>query len=441
LKKPGSNNPPRVAVYTLGCKVNQFDSDCLLEAFQARGFVAVPFKEPADLYLINTCAVTHEAQRQSAQMVRQKVRNHPEAVVLVAGCAAQLFPEEYERITGLDYLAGTFRKLDIPAQIPALSKTAAVVRLQSGEEEHCLAPYFPLPGRRTRGLLRLQEGCNGACSYCLVPRARGRSRSLTVAQAVSGVQLLTAQGLKELVLTGIHLGLYGEDLQPRESLSSLLELLLPAYPENSFRISSLEPQEVTPELIGLFKKYPNLCPHLHIPLQAGEDSLLRAMNRTYDTGFYARLIKQLHREIPWAALGADLIVGFPGEKEPLFRKTMEFIEGLPLSYLHLFPYSSRPGTPAATLPDPVPEKIKKDRLQKLRSLDRKKREAFTSRCLGRTFSALVLKAGQAGGWVTALTENYLTVSLPGTFQANDRLRLRLTALDPEKGLIGEPCGE
>lgn len=437
----GRNSPPRVALYTLGCKVNQFESDCLIEHFQTRGFVAVPFKETADLYLINTCAVTHEAQRQSAQMVRQTLRKHPGAIVCAAGCAAQLFPEEYEKIAGLDYLAGTFRKLAIPERIASLSKNAQVVRLRADETEHGIVPQFPRPDRRTRGLLRIQEGCNAACSYCLVPRARGRSRSLSVAQVVSGVSTLAGYGLRELVLTGIHLGLYGEDLRPQESLSSLLEILLPAHPEIAFRISSLEPQEVTPALIGLFKKYPNLCPHLHIPLQAGEDRLLRAMNRTYDTAFYGRLIQTLHQEMPQAALGADLIVGFPGEEEALFQKTLEFIDGLPLSYLHIFPYSSRPGTPAAALPGPVPEKIKKQRMQRIRGLDRAKREAFISRCLGRTFSALILKPGGPDGRATALTENYLTLSVPGTWVQNARLRLRLIAFDQDLGLIGEPCGE
>ncbi len=378
MKKRGENNPCRVAVYTLGCKVNQFESACLLERFQAQGWEAVPFKDKADCYLINTCAVTAEAQRQSAQMVRQVIRNYPGSLVVAAGCAAQLFPEEYEKIPGLDYIAGTFKKLEIPYKIRSLGKTQSPYLLHSPESEHTLEAQFPMTAQRTRAFVRIQEGCNAQCSYCLVPRARGRSRSLLLTEVISGVEVLAGQGIKELILTGIHLGQYGGDLRPQESLVTLLEILLPQNPGVYFRLSSLEPQEVTPALLALFKKYPNLCPHLHIPLQAGEDSLLKKMNRSYSTEFYGRLIRTIHQEIPIAAIGADLIVGFPGEVEALFQKTLKFINGLPLSYLHIFPYSARPDTPAADFPHPVPEKIKRNAcISSGTSTGRKKRNFYT----------------------------------------------------------------
>lgn len=437
MKNPGKDNPRRVAVYTLGCKVNQFESACLLERFQAQGWEAVPFKDNADCFLINTCAVTAEAQRQSAQMVRQVIRNYPESLIVAAGCATQLFPKDFEKIAGLDYIAGTFKKLEIPYQISSLEKTQSPYLLLSPESEHTLDAQFPRSVQRTRAFVRIQEGCNGRCSYCLVPRARGRSRSLLLTEVISGVERLAGQGIKELILTGIHLGQYGEDLHPRESLVSLLEILLPQNPEVYFRLSSLEPQEVTPALLTLFKKYPNLCPHLHIPLQAGEDSLLKKMNRSYSTDFYRRLIQSIRREIPYAAIGADLIVCFPSEDEALFQKTLEFIGCLPLSYLHIFPYSPRPDTPAADFPHRVPEKIKKERLQIVRAVDRQKREEFLRLCLGQVFSALVLQPGKQKGWCKALTENYLTVSIPGNFQKNDRLRVRLKMVDPSRGLTGE----
>ncbi len=440
MKRPGKPDRPRVALYTLGCKVNQFESACLLERFQARGWEAVPFKEKADLYIVNTCAVTHEAQRQSAQMIRQSIHRHPDSLVLAAGCAAQLFPQDYEKMAGLDYIAGTFQKLEIPFKLASLTKTSRPVLLQSPESDHVIAAHFPLPGQRTRAVLRIQEGCNAQCSYCLVPRARGRSRSLARPEVVSGIEGLAGQGIRELILTGIHLGQYGGDLSPAENLVSLLEVVLPRHPELYIRLSSLEPQEVTPELIGLFKKYPNLCPHLHIPLQAGENSLLQKMNRTYSTEFYHRLIQRVHQEIPYGAIGADLIVGFPGESEALFQKTVNLISGLPLSYLHIFPYSRRPGTPAADFPHPVPEKAKKERLQLIRALDREKRKAFMERCLGKAFSALVLQPDREKGRVKALTENYLTVLIPGNFKQNDRLRVRLESFDSSEGLIalGQP---
>lgn len=426
-----------MAVYTLGCKVNQFESDCLLERYQALGWKTVPFREKADLYIVNTCAVTHEAQRQSAQMIRQSINRHPDSLVVAAGCAAQLFHPEYEKIPGLDYITGTFQKLEIPFKIGSLKKTEAPHLLLSPESEQAIVAQFPKPGQRTRAFVRIQEGCNAQCSYCLVPRARGRSRSLLLKEVVSGVEALAGQGIKELILTGIHLGQYGEDLGPQESLVSLLEILLPKHPEVTFRLSSLEPQEVTPALLVLFTKHPNLCPHLHIPLQSGEDSLLKKMNRSYSTDFYRRLIRTIHQEIPFGAIGADLIVGFPGEEEALFRKTVEFITDLPLSYLHIFPFSARPGTPAAGFPNPVPEKIKVNRLQIIRSIDKQKREAFADRCLGKTFSALILQEDQEKGHYQALTENYLTVSVLGRFKRNDRVLVRLKARDPLKGLIGE----
>ncbi|MBA4393019.1 MAG: tRNA (N(6)-L-threonylcarbamoyladenosine(37)-C(2))-methylthiotransferase MtaB [Desulfobacca sp.] len=437
LKNPGKHNSPRVAIYTLGCKVNQFESACLLERFQGRGWEAVSFKEKADFYLINTCAVTAEAQRQSAQMVRQTIRNHPDSLVVAAGCAAQLFPHEYEKISGLDYITGTFKKLEIPFNIPLGAKTTIPQLLLTPEPVHTIEAQFPRPDQRTRATIRIQEGCNAQCSYCLVPRARGRSRSLWPKDIISGVESLAAQGIKEVILTGIHLGQYGEDLCPQENLVCLLETLLSRIPEVSIRLSSLEPQEVTPALLALFKKYPNLCPHLHIPLQAGEDSLLKKMNRSYSTDFYHRLIRTIHREMPFAAIGADLIIGFPGEDEALFQKTVELITDLPLSYLHIFPYSRRPGTPAADFPHPVLEKVKKERIKTIRALDRQKKEEFWQRCLGHTFSALILQPGKQKGWFKALTENYLTVSVFGRFKQNDRVLVRLKGLDPIIGLIGE----
>jgi len=425
-----------VAIYTLGCKVNQFESACLSERFQAQGWETAPFKEKADLYIINTCAVTAEAQRQSAQMVRQAVRNHPESVVMAAGCAGQLFPDKFEKIPGLDYVIGHFNKLQLPGLIGSLEKSHQARTILFPEATQPLEAHFPLPGEKTRAFLRIQDGCNGECSYCLVPRARGRSRSLSLDEVISGVGFLSHQGIKELVLTGIHLGQYGSDLSPAITLVSLLEGLLELHPHLYFRLSSLEPQEVTPSLLNLFKKFSNLCPHLHIPLQAGDDSILQKMNRTYSVEFYRRLIQNIHQEIPHAAIGADLIVGFPGEGETQFQNTLSFISETPLSYLHIFPFSPRPGTPAAGFLKPVPEKIKKERIQKVRSMDRIKREEFIHRCLGNTFSALVLQRSQEKRWSKALRENYLPVSISGRFKKNDRIRVRLSSLD-STGLRGE----
>ncbi len=348
-----------MAIHTLGCKVNQFESSCLEEQFLSRGWETVSFNDTADIYIINSCAVTAEAQRQSAQMIRKAIRNHPQSQVIATGCAAQLFPELFEKIPGLDYIVGHFNKLQIPELVSSPEKSRVLQKILITAMGKPLETRFPLPIEKTRAFLRIQDGCNGQCSYCLVPRARGRSRSLPVKDVLSGVSFLSSQGVKELVLTGIHLGQYGGDLAPKADLVSLLETLLKLHSQIYFRLSSIEPQEVTPTLLNLFNKFPNLCPHLHIPLQSGDDSILRKMNRTYSVAFYRRLIQTIHREIPRAAIGADLIVGFPGEGEIQFRETVNFISEIPLSYLHIFPFSPRPGTPAAGFPEPVPEKIKK----------------------------------------------------------------------------------
>lgn len=425
-----------MAIHTLGCKVNQFESACLRERFQALGWEMVPFKEEADLYLINSCTVTAEAQRQSAQMVRQAVRNHPQSQVIAAGCAAQLFPEEFEKIPGLNYIIGHYNKLQIPDWVALPEKLRPAPKILPTETEHPIEALFPLPQGKTRAFLRIQDGCDAHCSYCLVPRARGRSRSLDVNEVISGVAFFARRGVKELVLTGIHLGQYGGDLNPPATLVYLLEILLQTHPHLSIRLSSLEPREVTPSLLNLFYKFTHLCPHLHIPLQSGDDSILQKMNRPYSREFYRRLIQTIHQNIPRAAIGADLIVGFPGEGEIQFQETMKFLLEISLSYLHIFPFSPRPGTPAARFPDPVPDKIKKERLQIVRGLDREKRETFIGYCLGKDFSALVLEPAKEKGWTRALTENYLTVSIPGRFIKNERIRVRLTALDPT-GLKGE----
>jgi threonylcarbamoyladenosine tRNA methylthiotransferase MtaB len=436
LKNPEKSNLPRVAIQTLGCKVNQFESDCLKERFQSLGWKTVPFKEEADLYIINSCVVTAEAQRQSVQMVRRALRNHPESRVIAAGCAGQLFPEEFEKIPGINFVIGHFNKLEIPDLMALPERSGPSPKVLPTEAEQTIEAHFPLPHEKTRAFLRIQDGCNGRCSYCLVPQARGRSRSIAADKVISGVTFLHLRGVKELVLSGIHLGQYGEDLSPPSDLVSLLKILLKKHPHLYFRLSSLEPQEVTSALVDLFKRFPNLCPHLHIPLQSGEESILQKMNRGYSVEFYRHLVQSIHREIPQAAIGADLIVGFPGEGEIQFQETIKFLSEIPLSYLHIFPFSPRPGTPAAELPDPVPDKIKKERLQIVRNLDRQKREEFMGRCLGKEFSGLVLYPDKTKGWSRVLTENYLTVYIPGQFKKNERIKVRLKTLDPD-GLKGE----
>jgi threonylcarbamoyladenosine tRNA methylthiotransferase MtaB len=431
----------RAAFYTLGCKVNRFESDGLAQKFRELGWETVSFKEPADLYLINTCTVTAEAQRQSLQMVRQAVRNHPEAVVGAVGCATRLFPEPFLEIPGLRFVGGCVNKMALPPLVVSLRPEHRTLYLPD-EGTPPLEPLFPWPETRTRALLKIQEGCDGACSYCLVPRARGRSRSLPPEEVRRGLKHLSLMGVKEVVLTGIHLGQYGSDLERPTPLAALLKDLLDRHPELQIRLSSLEPQEVGPDLRDLFHSFPNLCRHLHIPLQSGDDGILKAMNRTYSSAFYREGILDLHQRFPTLSIGADLIIGFPGETEEAFSKTYEFVLKLPLSYLHLFPFSPRPGTPAATFPGQVPQKVKKERLRIFRELDRRKRREFIARCLGKTIWAIGLDGGDPQRGNRVLTENYLTVFVSERVEKNERVRLKLIGPDGEgiKGKIIEREG-
>ncbi|MEW6187911.1 MAG: tRNA (N(6)-L-threonylcarbamoyladenosine(37)-C(2))-methylthiotransferase MtaB [Thermodesulfobacteriota bacterium] len=429
MKKPKPFDTPRVAFFTLGCKVNQFETACLAEKFKALGWETVSFKEEAELYLINSCAVTAEAQRQSAQMVRQAARNHPDSLIAASGCACQLFPETFQKIRGVDVISGTFTKMDLPDLFGDRKKEEGPrILLQEGTKRP-LAPQFPLPGGKTRAFLRIQDGCNGSCSYCLVPKARGGSRSLPEKEVLEGIKFFSAKGVKELVLTGIHLGQYGADLHPEGHLVSLLAKALSSHPELSIRLSSLEPQEISPDFLDLFEIYSNLCPHLHIPLQSGDDGILKKMNRTYSSEYYAELIHTIHKKIPLASIGADVIVGFPGEGEGDFLRTLNFISDLPMSYLHIFPFSPRPGTPAANFPDQINRKVMEERLKILKDLTIKKQQAFIGCCLNREFSALCLQEAGENGWSKVLTENYLTVSIQNRLEKNERTRVVLLSFD------------
>jgi len=431
----------KVAIHTLGCKVNQFESEALVQAFQEQGWAPVSFQEAADLYLVNTCAVTAEAQRQSAQAVRSIARRSPEALIAAVGCAVQLFPDYFSQISGLDYLFGTGNKSEIPRSEDFSQKPGSPqIRIQPLSPPSPLSLECPRPALRTRALFRIQEGCDARCSYCIVPQARGLSRSLPPERVKEGLCRLGAAGIREIILTGIHLGQYGRDLQPPWSLTELLVEVLKAPGRPFLRLSSLEMHEITPDLIFLFKKEPRLCPHLHIPLQSGDDPILNRMNRPYSTEEYGELLHRLHSELPYAALGADVIVGFPGEDESAFQRTHDFIAHLPLAYLHVFPYSSRPGTPAALFSGQVSAGEKKERARRLRALDQEKRSDYYQRCAGREFSALVLRSTGPDGWCEGLTVNYLPIRFQGLFQKNTRLRVRIIGRDG-KGILAEPGDE
>jgi threonylcarbamoyladenosine tRNA methylthiotransferase MtaB len=401
----------RVAITTLGCKVNQYESAAFASAFQEKGAELVSLSGPADICVVNTCAVTAKGGAQSRQMIRRALRANPEARMVVTGCYAQiaagLIVELSERpicIVGNGYK-------DLLVEI-ALSEKICDLEMYMGDigrkREICHLPVRRFAGR-TRAFLRVQDGCNRFCTYCIVPYSRGRSRSLPLEKALVQAAVFAREGYREAVITGIHVGHYGQDFTPPLSFTDLLKHL--AEQENSlrYRISSLEPMEITPEILGLLAGPGKFVPHLHIPLQSGDNAILRKMNRPYTREVFAEIVQECRSRLPEAAIGIDVLVGFPGEDERAFGQTLELLERLPVTYLHVFPYSKRPGTVAAGLPDQVPGLVKEKRVAVLRELDSRKRMAFYAGQLGRVREALLEGRRTRTNLYKGFTDNYVPV--------------------------------
>lgn len=402
---------PAVALATLGCKVNQFESAAFRSGLEGRDVELVPFSGPADIYIINTCAVTGKAGAQSRQLIRRAMRANPEARLVVTGCYAQVAAQEILEITDQPVcIVGNGHKhllVDI-----ALSGKQCDLEMHMGDisrqKEICPLPVHRFEGR-TRAYLKVQDGCNRFCTYCIVPYARGRSRSLMPGKALAQLDRFVDQGYKEVVLTGIHLGMYGQDLVPQLRLLDLLALLERQHPALRYRLSSLEPTEITAEILQLMAGSENFMPYLHIPLQSGDDQILRQMNRRYAAADFARVVEQSIRSLPGVAIGVDVLVGFPGENGRAFENTLRLLEALPVAYLHVFPYSRRPGTVAAGLPDQVPNRAKEERVALLRQLDHNKRTAFYARHIGSVQRVLAEGNTNRLHLMKGFTENYIPV--------------------------------
>ena len=375
-----------ISFATLGCKVNQFESEALCDALEKRGYVLIPFEEGAEITIINTCTVTHRADFQSRQMVRRALRFNPDSLMVVTGCYSQVEPDAFAKMKGVSYLLGNREKSQIPDLLPLMQK-GKFPRVQVGDIQK--AQHFsetPLHSfhHHTRAFLKIQEGCNAYCSYCIVPHARGRSRSLTPERVIENLKVLKDKGFKEVVLTAVHLGAYGLDLNPPFPLEKLIRQLGKDETPDRIRLSSIEPGDFSPELISVLSQSNKICPHLHISIQSGDDEILKKMNRDYSHYFLSDLIRELHLRIPKLSIGADVIVGFPGETGEKFEHTYGLIESLPFSYLHVFPFSRRKGTPAFQFPQRVDEKEIKKRAETMRELGRQKRQAFYHQFPSRT---------------------------------------------------------
>lgn len=403
----------RIAIATLGCKINQYDSAVIRTRLENAAHSFVPFEEQADFYIINTCTVTDRADWEGRQLIRRAKRLSPGARVLVTGCYAQVDPDGLARVPGVDFVVGLNRLAELAMYVSRNEVGPGGERIRVGNvgEERSVSVLGAgsFPGH-TRAFLKIQEGCNYSCTFCIIPTARGRSRSVPPAEVLNQVRALAARGFVEVVLTGIHLGSYGFDLKPRTDLAALLERILESRLVSRLRLSSLDPREVPDRLVRLVAQSEGLCPHLHVCAQAGSDRILKQMRRNYDTAYYRELIFRLRETLPDAALGSDIIVGFPGETEADFERALAFFDSLPLTYFHVFPYSVRTGTPAAVLSDQVPQGIKKERGRRMRDLGAQKRREFYRRFIGRRVVVLVEQAVERqSGARKGHSRNYLPV--------------------------------
>jgi len=416
--KRQNNNVKTVAVATLGCKVNQCESASFQSCFAEQGFTLTPINKPADIYVINTCAVTAKAAAQSRQLIRRVQRTNPRAKVVVTGCYAQVAPEKIREIEAAPVsIVGNANKHQIIEAAIADCRPAGNLMPNvageyfneiAGQKEFSILPVKRFSDR-TRAFLKVQDGCNNFCSYCIVPFVRGRSRSMEAEQVLDQARLYAEEGHREIVLTGIHLGHYGLDLKPPGSLLDLLQKLITATSQVRYRLSSLEPTEISRELLELMENADNFMPHLHIPLQSGADAILKKMNRRYSVELFMEKVYYCRKMMPTAAIGTDILVGFPGETEENFLQTYELVSKLPFTYLHVFPYSKRPGTLAAKMSHQVPAKTKEERVAVLRKLDHKKRTAFYGSRIGSVHPVLVETEKSDEGLAKGFTDNYIPV--------------------------------
>jgi threonylcarbamoyladenosine tRNA methylthiotransferase MtaB len=426
---------PTVGFHTLGCKLNFSETATLNRQFQVQGYETVAFSDPADVYVINTCSVTENADRKCRKTVKQALRKNPDAYVLVVGCYAQLKPQEIAEIPGVDAVLGAAEKFRIFEYIDEFRKSRqAQVHRCAIEETHDFVPTFSTE-ERTRAFLKVQDGCDYKCSFCTIPLARGASRSPAPEVVLEQALMLQAAGVQEIVLTGINLGDYGAG-QAWDFLQ-LAELLDASLSVPRIRISSIEPNLLSNEIIDFVATSRRFMPHFHIPLQSGSNQILAAMRRRYKAELYADCVAHIKARMPHAAIGCDVITGFPGETEALFEETFQLLHQLDVTYLHVFPFSERSDTLAADLPGVVPVATREARGERLRMLSEKKRHAFYTQHMG-TQRWVLTEDKLEDGLRTALTDNYIRVWVPPTLPPNTLQPITLGTWANSQALLGEP---
>ena len=418
----------RIALYTLGCKVNQYETQAMEQELTTQGHELVAFEEPADAYIINTCSVTAVSDKKSRQMIRRAKKMNPHAIVAACGCYAQTHTDEVAAL-GIDLVGGTGQRMEFLRQLLAAAEEKRQRVLVDDALHRHEFEVLPAGGQmsRTRAMLKVEDGCRNFCSYCIIPFARGPVRSLPVAEAVRQTEQLAAEGYREVVLTGIEISSWGQDLSGEQSLVDLLEAVSEAAGDMRLRLGSLEPRTITEDFCRRASRLKNLCPHFHLSLQSGCDETLRRMNRRYDTARYLESVALLRAYFSGVAVTTDLITGFPGETEEEFEKTLAFLRRCAFAQIHVFPYSIRPGTRAAAM-EQVPKSVKEARAARAGQVAAELHEKYLRSCVGQIFPVLYEQAGEDGCFV-GHAPNYMEVAAAGENLHNYLRSVRITGVD------------
>jgi len=422
------------AIHTMGCKLNYYDSEAIAAGLEEQGFLRAHDWLTADLAILNTCTVTNSSDAESRHLIRKFRRRNPKGFLAVTGCYAQAKTDDIRAMEEVDLVTTNVDKYQV-APIAAAFRGAG----ESLAEAHDIMEKRPAEvrllerfGSKTRAFVKIQDGCNLRCAYCIIPFVRGNNRSVPIPDVIDQLRTLADNGVQEAVITGVHIGTWGRDFRPRRQLIDLLRAFEASDLDLWLRISSLDSPEIPDEMIDLIAASDRIMPHLHIPLQAGDDGVLRRMRRIYDTAQYRGRVEKLKTAMPDLCIGADIIVGFPGETEAAFERTVAFLESIPMDYLHVFPYSNRTGTAAASFAEQVNGRVIKNRGRLLREFSERRRKAHHLRCQGQTRQAIVLPKAMDGCNASVLTDNYIEM---GYDAAPEEIGRRVTVRVDERALL------
>ncbi|MFW6006384.1 MAG: tRNA (N(6)-L-threonylcarbamoyladenosine(37)-C(2))-methylthiotransferase MtaB [Halanaerobiales bacterium] len=432
---------PAVAFHTIGCKVNHYETEAMMDLFKNKGYTIVNFENIADIYIINSCTVTNQAARKSRKFARRAKRRNPEAIVVMVGCYSQVSPDEIREIEEIDLIVGTGNKEKIVKMVEKVSQNNEDLNTILNYKE--LTEYEDLKINQlretTRGNIKIEEGCNQFCSYCIIPYARGPVRSREMDSVISEINNLIQQGVKEIILTGIHLGAYGYDWNDDDALVKLVEKIINLNNMGRVRLSSIEITEIKHKLIEIMKKSSRFCNHFHLPLQSGSNNILKKMNRPYTVEDFREKVIEIRKEVPEVAITTDVMVGFPGETDRDFQETYNFIKNIEFSRLHVFPYSEREGTKAAEMKDKVHSKVKKERSKKLRNLNRKLMKKYQQKFIGKIKKVIIEeKRDHKTGLLTGVTDNYIKVLIKGKDSLQGKMvEVKITGIEDYSAARGD----